>query len=787
MADSRDSDSGIYTTQYSLGQVLAVVSTSERTTAKTVETSLGCTRRTALDKLHRLEEIGVMASDEIGSTFDWEVSSEFSEPELSCDDETISRVLSDITYQFTEELVGQSDLTHDIPTVEEWLSDRGVPDEADTHRFALRLALYRRFLRAVLYTLHSIDDADLVKLDLDNDWNATFDNAYEVTGDEGLQPLPIDQLSSHLSEEMDSVLLALRTPLSSAENPASVLANSYENIVSQEARREMGQFATPTSVARCMASWANSDPRSKILDPGIGAGQLAAQVLTAKRSAGVDSPLRQIVGVDTDPIAISMASISLKLLDGNESPQLWCQDFIQYSPLTYENGSYEREQFDGVIANPPYSRHQSIENRTKCDINEIVSRETGYNLSGTTPLYGYFLAHAGKFVTPGGKLAFLIPSRILDAKFGTPLKKYLLNEFGIDGIVQLEEETDVFPEIRAEPCIFFLTRGEPSRDKYTRFVRVSQWPEVVDAHDFLSTDSLSEYSEVEFATELAQELLSPSERWSQYFSETEVESHPELVEFGSIATINRGIATGKNDFFCLSKETLEEDPIPEEYRKRIIRSPKQISGFTVTKEDWNQWRKDDEDVWLLYCRTAKGDSMSREEIESEIVLKYLRKGENEGVTDGYLCSKRSPWFKVESQEPAQILGRYMNRNGFRFFRNDGEFRTLNNIHQVRLEFDCDQSHVNALLAYLNSTFVEKELSKHSDNYYGLEKLEIGQLESVPVIDPRELSDGQLNKLDDQFRELCKNDEERRDRLLQEIESTINEIRGTSAVSGDTHQ
>lgn len=42
------------------------------------------------------------------------------------------------------------------------------------------------------------------------------------------------------------------------------------------------------------------------------------------------------------------------------------------------------------------------------------------------------------------------------------------------------------------------------------------------------------------------------------------------------------------------------------------------------------------------------------------------------------------------------------------------------------------------------------------------QLEISKLESVPVIDPREPSEDQLSKLDDQFRELCKNDEDSRE-------------------------
>ena len=85
-------------------------------------------------------------------------------------------------------------------------------------------------------------------------------------------------------------------------------------------------------------------------------------------------------------------------------------------------------------------------------------------------------------------------------------------------------------------------------------------------------------------------------------------------------------------------------------------------------------------------------------------------------------------------------------------RNDANLLTLNNVHGIDPEVESDGL-VNALLAYLNSNLFERQLAKRSHDYNGLQKIEIGQLESAPVIDPRELSPNRRGRLNSLFEKL----------------------------------
>ncbi|ELY90458.1 type i restriction-modification system methyltransferase subunit [Natrinema altunense JCM 12890] len=344
-------------------------------------------------------------------------------------------------------------------------------------------------------------------------------------------------------------------------------------------------------------------------------------------------------------------------------------------------------------------------------------------------------------------MAAIIPSRIFDTKFGEDIKEYLLDEFSIHGIIQFDESVDVFESVKATPSIMLLEKGDPPEHHKTKFLKITSWEDGLTPKRLLSeTDS---ETVVSTRTDIAQELLSHRERWSFYLGETEVREFPEATDFREIATIQRGIATGANDFFCLTQDEVDEWSIPRMYRKPIIRTARGLSIVNITTDDWEQWKRDGDEVWLLYCYTEDG-VCEISDIKSLGVLEYLEEGEATGATDGHLVSNRNPWYRVEKQSPAPILGKYMNRTGFLFMRNDVGLLTLNNVHTIYLDFEFSEDQLDALLAYLNSNVIERVLSVESHDYHGLQKLEISQLENTPVIDPRQLSSSKRQRLANLF-------------------------------------
>jgi len=270
-----------------------------------------------------------------------------------------------------------------------------------------------------------------------------------------------------------------------------------------------------------------------------------------------------------------------------------------------------------------------------------------------------------------------------------------------------------------------------------------------------------------YRVDIAQGLVSPEDNWQHYLSETDTDRITGVSEFSDFATIKRGIATGNNDIFCLTEADREELSIPDRFLKPIIKSAYDIPGFEITQTDWDEWQEAGTPVWLLYA--YEDGAKLRDETPLKSYLKYAKANHD---TDGKLLEDRNPWYCVDKRAPPTILGKYMSRTGSQFILNSAELRTLGSFHNIIPEFD-DKRLVKALLGYLNSSIIQKEMSKLSTDYSGLEKLEPGALKEAPVIDPRKLDDDTVNTLVELFEKLERRS--RADESLEEIRDDIDDI------------
>ncbi|TKX34929.1 methyltransferase domain-containing protein [Halorubrum sp. CGM5_25_10-8B] len=683
-----------------------------------------------------------------GRDHTWELSNGGDVPTAPGDypsEEEFVEVITEVVAELAARVESECDTSSFSDDVVGWLDSRSLPEEVARSEYAYRIAVYRRLLRSLLYQLHRPEYRGcLSPLTLDSAWRTQFSDALQATGDSGFETATVDEIISPVPTWLDHVLLALHPPIRAYNDPATGLAKIYESLVSQNARRDLGQFATPEYIGQFLASWVVKNPGDTVLDPGIGAGQLSSQVLKQKIKKGATEPIADITGVDIDETAISMAAVTLKLVDGKGSAELSQSDFIEYSPRSYEDNSYQTITVDGVIANPPYSRHQAVEDEQKERLNSTITAESGYELSSRTPLYGYFLAHAAQFLDQGGRLAAIVPSKFLDTEFGRDLKRFLLQEFRVRGVIQLEDEIDVFNGIKIRPALLLLEKGTPGEETPTSILSLKQWPSKVDATELLEAD-FDKIPEINESITLSQHLLSPTERWTHYLEESDTLNQEAMTVFEEIADINRGIATGDNDYFCLTASEVSEFGLSTEYLVPIIRSAHGLRLLDLKYDDWSQWRDNDRPVWLLYCYSDQ-DIVEKDEIEDENLIEYLNLGEERDTTDGYLVSKRNPWYRVEKQTPAPILAKYMNRTGFLFIRNHAGLRCLNNLHTITPKKDYTETQIQALLAYLNSRVVNKHLSKYSMDYQGLQKIEINQLNDVPVINPEDVDGSTIENL-----------------------------------------
>jgi tRNA1(Val) A37 N6-methylase TrmN6 len=537
-----------------------------------------------------------------------------------------------------------------------------------------------------------------------------------------------------------------------------------------------------------MADWAIREGTDSVLDPGMGAGALTSATYRAKQQADGEQSVDEMHGVDLSQLSVAMSTTALKIVNGEGTPNFHPEDFLnavaagEVSRLVQTNGKLVKmPQVDAVVSNPPYSRHQDIGPKDKRDVNEIARATAGMKFDLKSPMYVYFLVHATQFLDEGGRMAVITPSEWLENGYGENLRAFLLDNYAVRGMAVYDPEVEVFDGPMTTACISFLERRDGGAGNCTTsFLRLSEWPgleTVLDAVDGEVPEGTTEYG---YLNRLPQTELLPERDWTDYLNPESVKELPELTPFHKLAGIKRGIATGNNDFFCLSDSEAEERGISEEYRLKLIRRTNGLA-YDLREEDWEEWRDADDEVWLLYCHDEENELIERQDIDDSGVVEYLGYGEEQGANEGYLVEKRNPWYRVEKRDPSPILVTYMSKSGFRFIRNQARVVSLNNLHNISFPDGREYrpKEVNALLAYLNSDIVNKIVERSGREYGGgLHKIEPGELEHIPVIDPKAMHDDDVERLSGQFENLAecaRNDDESLDDVVAELDAMIADI------------
>ena len=164
-----------------------------------------------------------------------------------------------------------------------------------------------------------------------------------------------------------------------------------------------------------------------------------------------------------------------------------------------------------------------------------------------------------------------------------------------------------------------------------------------------------------------------SRKWTAFPSHDKNDRHafndekwPTLAEF---FRIQRGIATGDNKFFILLREDAKSRGLPTKYLRPILPSPRYLKETVIDVDD-EGYPLVGRQLCVIDCDLSENLLEQRH----PDLWKYLQSGEVLGVRDGYLASKRNPWYKQEQREPSPFLCTYMGRgtddkSPFRFILN----------------------------------------------------------------------------------------------------------------------
>ncbi len=309
------------------------------------------------------------------------------------------------------------------------------------------------------------------------------------------------------------------------------------------------------------------------------------------------------------------------------------------------------KHFNLVISNPPYVRHHLIDKAKKADLIRMVKKETNISISGLAGLYCYFMLSAHKLLKPGAISGWLIPSEFMDVNYGSAVKDYLLNNVHLLRIHRYIPENSKFKDALVSSCVVWF-KNEIFHSDYE--IELS----------YGGTHDKPEVSKI-----VTRNQLIKKDKWTNITDESVLTNNIEAPTLGDYFTIKRGLATGDNGFFILSKEQIMELDLDMAFFTPILPSPHKLKENEIFKDNLGYPLLETQ-YFLLNC------SLSEEDLKANHpgLWAYLESGK-ETTGKKYLCRNRKKWYFQERRSATPFLCSYMGKskseidNPFRFILN----------------------------------------------------------------------------------------------------------------------
>jgi adenine-specific DNA-methyltransferase len=409
----------------------------------------------------------------------------------------------------------------------------------------------------------------------------------------------------------------------------------------REALREKGQFWTPPWVAEAMVAYCVAGGGDSVFDPAVGAGAFFHAAKALGREQGRELKL---IGTELDPQALQQA-----LEGGLSARDLDCvevRDFVLSPPPSC---------FRAIVGNPPYIRHHRLPAATKDRLKALGKRLVGESLDGRAGLHVYFLLRALELLAPGGRLAFIVPADTCEGVFARALWRWVAENYCLEGVVTFAPEASPFPNVDTNPVILLIKNTAPRERFYwarcTRAMADNLKSWMAGGLGSSCCDGLQIHER-----EVAEGVRSGLSRQP---AETQSDG-PTLADF---ARVMRGIATGANEFFFLTRRRAQEIGIPEEMLLPAVGRTRDVPGECVTPETLLELEVAGRPTLLFAPDGRELDSFSA------LVREYLLDGHRAGLDQRPLIAQRRPWYKMEVRRAPAFLFAYLGRRHARFIRN----------------------------------------------------------------------------------------------------------------------
>ncbi len=504
----------------------------------------------------------------------------------------------------------------------------------------------------------------------------------------------------------------IMTALETIETQRLMIQQQTDAGKTSSERNKLGQYATPSTIAGDMLTYARSlltpDTPVRFLDPAFGTGAFYSALL----QTFPPSRIADALAFEVDP------------LYGQRARELWTDTGLRLhlGDFTKSQPPIEKLKANLLICNPPYVRHHHLAREEKKRLQALLAPLGNGRLSELAGLYCYFLLLSHAWMANDGVAGWLVPSEFMDVNYGRQIKAYLLQRVSLLRVHTFDPNETQFQDALVSSSIIWFRNASPASNQMV---------------EFTSGGSL--------LAPKTRVLVTPAElrttgKWSKYTRKSASVEHTQpRVSLSDLFTIHRGLATGANNFFVLTHAQINEYGLPRECFTPVLPSARYLPVDEIeATSDGKPILK--QSLSLLTC------DLPEDEIRGAYpsLWRYLQKGVKLGVSQGYLCSYRTPWYSQEKRAHSPLLCTYMGRQSkttgkpFRFILNHSQALATNSYLLLypkpilQRALDGDPQRLRSLWQAINRVGAHSLIEAGRTYGGGLHKLEPKELASVPA-------------------------------------------------------
>jgi adenine-specific DNA-methyltransferase len=512
-----------------------------------------------------------------------------------------------------------------------------------------------------------------------------------------------------------------------------------------------GGYYTPIEIADFLVTWGMEISPSHILEPSCGDGIFikALQKFGLTDDSKLDGCNIQAIELVDEEAKKSKKVFHDLVKSTKATGKCTHSEFFEFTQKNYHSSKPSLRP-NLILGNPPYIRYQSFINGR--DLAEKRLLQIGIKTTKHANSWLHFLAESVSLLdtTKKSRIGFVIPTELLHITYASHLRRWL--ETHLTDIRIITFKNLVFEGIQQE-VILFLGERDPSIIDSKGFERGN-----LRLLEFEDVSSIPSNVWNHFNNK-APKAYQFQDKWTGYFLEkNELVTYHKLKKaypsFTDHLSIDIGIVTGANKFFCIKKQELEKlgAVVGKEYPgisvKRMMGRSNEVTGVRFTKADFDKNFQLEKPCSFLYF----DKNFEYKKLKSNW-KKKIKMGEKLELHQRYKCRIRDPWYSVPSVHFSE-LSMFKRASAYtRIIVNECEAYTTDTVYRIhRLDESSNISPSQLAFSFFNSlTFLSCELE---GRFYGGGVLELVPSEVEQTILPlsNRITDEDFERLDKMIRD-----------------------------------